>query len=383
MADERVLIVDDDINILDSFERRFAKKLDVHTAPGPKEGLAALSQKGPFAVVVSDYRMPVMNGVDFLAQVKQASPDTVRILLTGFADLKTAIDAVNQGSIFRLLTKPCPSAVIIQALAEGIKQYRLVYAERDLLQNTLRGSVQILTELLALSKPDAFGRASRLESLTRKMALVMDVSPMWEIELAAALSQIGLFAFPDALIRKIVLGRKLTPEEQVLFANHPQTAADLIANIPRLERVARIVAYQEKGFDGSGVPEDSIQGKDIITGARVLKLAIDFDAFTQSGLSMGEALNRLKRDQAKYDPAALSALAVVLADESKFAVRELSVVELKEQMILADDIYSTNPSRKLLAKGHELTPSILNYIKQLRRTIGVREPIHVVEPLSL
>ena len=383
MASDRILIVDDDTNILESFRRRFSAKLEVYTSAGPKEALESISKNGPFAVVVSDYRMPVMNGIELLSRVKKTQPDTVRILLTGYADLNTAIEAVNQGNIFRMLTKPCPSDVMIKALAEGIKQYRLLVSEHDLLENTLRGAIQMLTELLSMAKPDAFGRTSRIESLVRKLALIMDVAPMWEIELAASLSQIGLFVFPDRLIRRISTGKSLAAEERELFASHPQTAAELISNIPRLDYVSQIVLYQEKRFDGSGIPDDSVCGEDIPLGSRIIKLAIDFDALIQSGKAIPDALHMLKQNKHFYDPDVLSALEEVLAGESKFAIRKLSISELKDKMILADDIYSTEPAKKLLAKGHQLTPSILHYLKQLSKSIGIEEPIRIIEPLSL
>ena len=383
MAEDKILIVDDDSEILKSFRRRFAKKLDVYVAEGVEEALNLVHDKGPFAVVVSDYRMPVMNGVDLLARIKKDFPDTVRILLTGFADLKTAMDGVNQGNIFRLLSKPCPPDVMTKSLVEAIKQYRLVALEHELLQDTLHCSIQVLTELLSLTKPDAFGRASRLESISRKLALIMGVSPLWEVEVAAELSQLGLAAFPPALIRKINIGKRLSPEEQKLFNSHPITAAELICNIPRLDAVANIVLYQEKNFDGSGVPDDSISGEQIPPGARILKLAIDCDVYMQSGYAPGQALRALNQKKENYDPEALKALSVLLSDESRFTVREVSIMDLGEKMILADDLYSISPSRKLLSKGHEITSSVLHYIDQLRRTIGVQEPVKVIEPLEI
>ena len=314
MPGDRVLFVDDDLQILSSFRRLLSSKLDVNTAGGVKEGLFALENKGPYAVVVSDFRMPVMNGVEFLARVKQASPDTVRILLTGFADLQTAIEAVNKGNIFRLLTKPCPSEIMIKSLVEGIRQYRLASAEKELLQGTLRGAINVLTELLALTKPDAFGRSSRIESQARKIAMTMGIEDLWEVEIAAALSQIGLFVYPDALIKRINKGRRLTHDDYQMFKEHPQLAGRLIAKIPRMEKVAEIVAYQEKNFDGTGVPEDSIKGQDIPIGARILKVALDFDVLTQTGNSSGQALIALKALPNIYDQDVLRALTSVMGD---------------------------------------------------------------------
>jgi DNA-binding NtrC family response regulator len=120
----RVLFVDDDLNILDGYKRQLRKQFDIETAEGGEKGLDAVKNKGPFAVIVSDLRMPGMDGNQFLAHVKEVAPDSTRILLTGYADLKSAIEAINNGSIFRLLTKPCDRADLIQTLENGIDQYK-------------------------------------------------------------------------------------------------------------------------------------------------------------------------------------------------------------------------------------------------------------------
>lgn len=383
MPGDKVLIVDDDLQILSSFRRLFGNRLDVHTAGGVKEGLLAVSQKGPYAVVFSDYRMPIMSGVEFLLRVKEASPDTVRILMTGYADLKIAVEAVNKSGIFRFLTKPCTSEIMTKSLVEGVKQYRLVTAEKELLEKTLRGAVNVWTELLSLVKPDAFGRTSRIESLSRKIAMVIGVDQLWEIEIASALSQIGLFIFPDAMIKRINRGKKLTTEDYQAISEHPNLASRLIAKIPRLKQVAEIVAYQGKNFDGSGFPQDSRSGQDIPLGARILKVAIDFDVLIQTGLAKGLALIHMRKLTNLYDPEILKVLAVVLGEEAKYAVREVSLIELKENMILAEDVYLESDARKVLGKGHEITPQVLTYLASYDRTFGVRQPIRVVESLSL
>jgi DNA-binding NtrC family response regulator len=122
--DHKVLFVDDDSNILDSYKRQLRRHFLVETALGPEEGLNAVIKKGPYAVIVSDLRMPGMDGNQFLSRVKDASPASIRMMLTGFADLKTAMDAINRGNIFRLLTKPCTKEVLIEALSMGIEQYK-------------------------------------------------------------------------------------------------------------------------------------------------------------------------------------------------------------------------------------------------------------------
>jgi len=131
---EKILFVDDEPPVLDGYKRMLYKDFKVETAVGGEQGLAAIQEHGPFAVVISDMRMPGMNGAEFLAQVRQKVPDTVRMLLTGYADLNAAIDAVNRGNIFRFLTKPCEKDVLAGAIHLGVEQYRSVTAEKELAQ---------------------------------------------------------------------------------------------------------------------------------------------------------------------------------------------------------------------------------------------------------
>jgi DNA-binding NtrC family response regulator len=120
-----ILVVDDDRNLLHSLVRGLRKNFLIEAALGPQEGLKILSEKGPFAVIVSDLRMPVMDGIQFLSKAKTITPDSVRIILTGNADLQNAIEAVNKGNIYRFLTKPCPSHLLSAVLEQAIEQYRL------------------------------------------------------------------------------------------------------------------------------------------------------------------------------------------------------------------------------------------------------------------
>src|SRR5215467_12671970 len=156
MITKRILFVDDEPKILQGLERQLSGKFELRTAPGPVMGLQILSKDGPYAAVVSDYRMPTMNGVEFLARARQRYPDTVRLMLTGQADLNAAISAVNEGAIFRFLSKPCPMEVLDAALNSALEQYRLIQAERELLEQTLHGSIKIMTEVLSLTSPAAF-----------------------------------------------------------------------------------------------------------------------------------------------------------------------------------------------------------------------------------
>src|SRR6266545_5472783 len=139
----RILFVDDDPNALAGFQRALKGQFEIEIAQGSQHGLNALATRPPYAVIVSDMRMPVMNGVKFLHRVQEVAPDTVRIMLTGNADLQTAIDAVNESSVFQFLCKPCPPGQLAKTLAAGVAHYELICRERELLEKTLQGSVKV------------------------------------------------------------------------------------------------------------------------------------------------------------------------------------------------------------------------------------------------
>ena len=223
--------------------------------------------------------MPGMNGIEFLARVREAAPDTVRMMLTGFAEMQAVIEAINQGNIFRFLTKPCTTDIMVKALNDGINQYQLIRAEQELLAKTLKGTIQILTEILSLVNPEAFGRASRITRYVREIAeQIGDSRPedSWILETAAMLSQIGCILLPQEAIKKLYQGKELSPEEDQVFQMHPGIAHDLLGQIPRLEAVAEVVYYQEKGFDGSGIPLDTRQGRGDPPGGSNLESRIRF-----------------------------------------------------------------------------------------------------------
>ncbi|MBW1959068.1 MAG: response regulator [Deltaproteobacteria bacterium] len=377
--DEKILAVDDEKNILNAIQRQMRKQFHVETAPGPEQGLAAVKQRGPYAVVISDLRMPKMDGIQFLARVRELAPDTVRVMLTGNADLNTAIQAVNEGNIFRFLTKPCAPEILAKVIQTGIEQYRLITAERELLQKTLKGSINVLTKVLSLVNPEAFGRSSRIKRYVKQVADKLELPDIWRLELAAMLSQIGCVIFPEGSLKKLCRGKNLTGEETQLFDMHPMIASDLLSDIPRMQKIAEIIRYQEKHFDGTGNPKDTRQGKEIPLGARILKVALDFDLMEAKGVFKRRAIRQLKSRSGWYDPFVLDVFEEIVDDETLYIEREVMFDELKTDMILNEDI-RTSKGRLLITRGQEVSDILLNRLKNFARTAGIQEPIKVLIP---
>lgn len=338
----KVLLVDDEMHILQALERKLFNMCSVVKAENGSVALKHLKQKGPFAVIISDYRMPKMDGLQFLEEAARLAPETVRIMLTGHADLDTAVMAINRGSIFRFLTKPCSDHDMLQAVESALQQYRLITAERELIQNTLTGSIRLLTDLFSAVQPGSFVRAGNISRLAKRIAERLGIRKTWEIEMAALLSQIGTITLPADLIDKKYSDEGLTSTEEALFMSHPQIGSKFIANIPRLEEIARAVQFQFRGFDGSGPPDKTLQGEKIPLLARILKVVQDYEYYYEIERIAMRSLKRLKQSKELYDPKLLAALeAEVLNIEHgyQYIVTQVSISGLEPGMILADGVY--------------------------------------------
>ena len=371
---EKILFVDDDKRILSSLKRQFHKKYEVHLTVDPFKALEFVKNSGPFAVVVADIRMPELDGVQFLSQVKEISPDSVRVILTGQADMETAIASVNEGNVFRFLTKPCPFEKMDQFLDDCIKQYTLIKSERELLQDTLRGSINVLSEILSLSNPEAFGRASRIKRLTRSMAQYFQVKSLWKYDLAAMLSQIGCVTLPQQTLQKLYHGTSLNEAEQQLYDKHPSIAQNLLQHIPRLEKVGGMILYQEKNFDGSGFPKDNVSGEDIPLGARILKVALDYDLYEAKEVEKAYIFSQMEEEQGVYDPQVLHALENVLGKEAHYVIEHLPINKLVMGMIFGQEVRAKNGTL-IVAKGQEVNETILLRLENFYRNYGIDEPV--------
>ncbi|MFH0974477.1 MAG: HD domain-containing phosphohydrolase [Spirochaetota bacterium] len=382
--EQKILFVDDDTNILSSFKRQFHGIYNILTAGKGSEGLEIIEREHPVAVVVSDYRMPEMNGVEFLSKVRELSPDTVRFMLTGQADMEAAIKVINEGQIFRFLTKPCLPDLMKKNIEDGIAQYNLIVSEKVLLEKTLSGAIKVLTDILALVSPQAFSRAARVRRIVQEFIDKMQLKNSWQLEIAAMLSQIGCVTVPDFIISKVYNNKDLLPNEYPMFQNHPKIGSEMLANIPRLRTVARVIEYQEKLYNGSGVPKDDLSGDKIPLGARILKIALDFDSFLQSGANrenIMEVLNQ-RTKLGWYDEKLIKILEKPVVKRKKFVSAEVSINKLNESMILAEDLYNKKYTILLGSKGQEITKSFIYRLINVHKNEGIRLPIKVVYPLD-
>lgn len=372
MSSNAVLFVDDEPNILASFRRSLGKRFNIHLAEGPKNALQKIKESGPFAVVISDLKMPEINGIELLSMVKDKSPDTIRIILTGHADLDSAISSVNEGSVFRFLTKPCDTQTLITTVEAGLRQYKLVTAEKELLRGTLRGSVKLLTDILALVNPEAFGRGERIKHLVVNTAKQAGEPNPWRYELAAMLSMVGYVSVSPEILEKKFSNLSLTQEEEQMLAMHTMVAANLLSNIPRMQEVIDIITAQDNRLDEN--PDQPI-------GSRLLRLANDFDALERSGMTKDQAIAEMRSDIKRYDTGLLRALEHVIFAEEGYLPRQLPFSELRVGMLLAADIM-TPDGVLLMAKGQEFNDVSLLRLQNFARNNTIKEPIDVRIPMG-
>jgi response regulator RpfG family c-di-GMP phosphodiesterase len=372
----KILCVDDEPRILEAYTRYFRKEFTIDIAAGGQQGLLTLQQQGPYAVIVSDMRMPGLDGVQLLALARKYAPDTVRVMLTGHADIKAAIDAVNEGSIFRFLTKPCPPDVFGDTLSSALDQYRLIKAEHEILNHTLNGSVRMLTDVLSVVSPLAFRRASRLRVYVRHIVEQLRFPNVWEFELAAMLSQLGCITIPADILEKVFAGSPLTSEEATIYADHPRLAYELIAHIPRIAMIGQIVANQQKTFKELASPGlDDV----VAMGAQMLKVAIDFDQLISRGESVSGAIGRLRQSPDIYNPVVVVALDGVEVDQVGGRIKQVALRQLSAGMVLQEDVKAAG-GMLLLAKGQEVTTALIACLRRFADTVGVVEPITVGVP---
>jgi len=371
---EKVLFVDDEENILHSLKRDFRKRFEVYTATSGAEALDILKNEGPFAAIVSDMRMPEMDGIQLLSTVRDQYPETVRLMLTGNADQETATEAVNKGHIFRFLNKPCPTSTMAMAIALALRQYRLIIAEKELLDKTLMGSITVLSEVLSLASPLAFSSSLRVKALVGEIAGKLRMHNIWQLEIAALLSQVGCITIPPDTLGKRYSGQKLDTDEEAMYLNHPLVGSKLLEKIPRLETVAAIIAHQLLPY--KYFTEAKNFAEDVGLGAQILKIAIDFDALLHSGWRRADALADLHNKDGEYNPELLKILGEIKLNPENEKVIAVEIRNMSAGMIVEENIVSQN-GVLIAPKGQEVTWSLIQGLKNFSQKVGVKEPIWV------
>ena len=375
---EKIIFVDDEINILNAIKRQFHNTFEMDFAISGEEALK-LFKDNQYAVIVTDMRMPQMNGLELLEKVKFISPDTVRMVLTGFTDVETTLGAVNQGNVFRFITKPWPTDSLKKMIVAGIRQYNLIRAEKELLEKTLSGVISLLNNILAIVHPIAMEKTQRISYLVQFIINKLNIEDSWQYEVAAMLSQIGCISLTGEIILKQYKENSMSAEEKEIFDSHPLIAKNLIERIPRLGLVANIVGNQFKTLNELK-NETELKINTVLIGSQILKVANDFDNGIVTGYTKEEILNCMKTKQGQYHAKIVSALDEYQDIIRNYEIKSLKVHELHPLMITEEQILSKN-GMKLLEKSFVLTPTVIEILRTYSKGVGIREPVRVRVPV--
>ena len=330
----KILCVDDEESILRGFKLNLRKDFDVHLASNGVEGLDVFEQEKDFAVVLSDMRMPEMDGATMLSEIKKRNHEVVTILLTGHTDFESAVAAVNEGNVFRMLSKPCPPETLIKVLKAGLEQHDLIISKRILLDKTLRGSVDALAQALSTAKPLFFGRAQRVRRMANELAEMMKVPARWRVDVASVFSQLGYLSLPESVSEDVYYKRDLTTEVKELVKQVPSDTQKLISIIPGLEEVDEIL---QKIDIQHRFEKDSGNGVRLL--ASILRVALDFDFYEEQGHDRSVIIQTLKSRKDDYDPAVSDSLSnLLVVAEQTFKLEEISLKSLEVGMRLAQEL---------------------------------------------
>ena len=344
---ERILIVDDDEHITDVVAK-LAKSMGFETAQFTDPQEAAKETR--FDVVVTDFMMPNLSGIELLRVLREHNPDAVRILITAASDFKVAMRAVNDGEVFRLLGKPWHVSELRSVLNQAVQYHRLVNENRHLQAELERRNAE-LTRLATTLEEQVVERTTglfegmiraldyrdtetqwhswRVAKFTRRIAEEVGLTgePLVTIEQGALLHDIGKIGVRDSILLK---PGPLSPEEWVEMRRHPEFGWRMLANIPFLKDAAEIVYQHQERWDGRGYPR-GLRGEEIIQGARIFCLADTLDAIVsdrpyRKGSSQEFALAEIGRlAGSQFDPGMVKTFLSIPASEWTRIRREIEV----------------------------------------------------------
>lgn len=370
-----VLCVDDEPLLLEGLTRTLRESFEVVTETKPLSALSLLEKGGrKFGTIISDMRMPVMNGAKFLSCAAELAPDATRILLTGHAEISAAIDAVNTGRISRFLTKPCAPLDLIAAVNAGLEQHRLRCVEQELLEQTLTGTVRLLSEVLTLVAPAVFQRTQRVQRYAVHLAQHVGCPDAWRVELAACLCMIGCVGLAEDTLARALAGAPLNDDESKSFGELHHTAYEILKKIPRFEEVAEIVLLQ-----ADEPPASRERRPDVVLAGRLLRVSRAVERLVAEGESEAQATSRLFATASPEDQELLLLLGHLSTVSPEAQVREVRVNQVTATMKLEEDV-KTKTGVVVVPAGKQLNDLLIERLLRFSRAGLLIEPIRVRAP---
>ncbi len=318
---EKILIVDDELAALSVIQRSLNKKFNIQFTDSAKKGLEIL-KRNTFAVVISDLQMPGMDGIDFLIKVSEFAPDTIRMLLTGHAELETSIRAVNEVNIYRFLSKPCTAKILERAIQAGLRHYHLIQTEREYYAlkkwtESLGGLIQAFVRLIEAKDPYTAGHQFGVSQFSVAIAQSLGFSTqvVEQIRMAAMVHDIGKIYVPVEFLNK---PGHLNLSEWNIVKMHPQIGYDILSPIGFPFPMHEIVLQHHERMDGSGYPK-GLKEAEICVEAKVIAVADVVEAIAhhrpyRPAQGMEAAIRELKTNRGnKYDSQIADEAAMLLS----------------------------------------------------------------------
>ncbi len=376
-----VFAVDDNEDNLAIIAHLFAKEnIRMFAFSNGHELLEAIQLVTP-SLILLDVVMPAMDGYEVCRRLKNnAQTEHIPVIfLTGKTDPDDIVQGFHAGGV-DYIAKPFRKEELLSrvhthlTLHETQRSLKNAVREKDvLLDETLKGSIRVLIDILAMTNPDAFAQTIRVRSIAKKMAMRLGLENVWEIEIGVLLSHLGCALLPQEIVSKKQAGRRLTTQENTIFNSHPKTAARFIANIPRLEQVAESILNQFADYD-------PVLGADIIKD--FIRIVFDYDNLIQSGNTQQQALDQMNGATQRYNPLVLGALeAEVRRLIDGCVVRTVQFDELKPGMIIADDIRNAS-NLILVRRNSELSEVLLEKLQNLRYCGRTYDPVKILEHVN-
>ena len=377
----KILCVDDEESILRGFQLNLRKDFELHLASDGVEGLELFEKEGGFALVLSDMRMPRMNGAEMLAEIKKRDHEVSTILLTGHTDFDSAMAAVNDGNVFRMLSKPCPPERLIKVLNDGLEQHDLVQSKRILLDQTLRGAVDALAESLSTAKPLFFGRVQRVRRMAKELANKLNIPHAWRVDVAAVFSQLAYLALPENVTEDVYYRKDLNKEIKALLAKFPEDTRNILDKIPGLEEIGEVLKSVDIQYRFEEEKEDGVR-----IAASILKVALDFDYYEEQGYNRSLIVSTLKERTKDYDPKvtkSLSDLIVIAAETS--SLQEIKIEDIDIGMRLSQEL-RLDDGFLIAAAGTDVDRQLLKVIRNYNSCYAESpfpSKVQVIVPASL
>lgn len=376
----RVMLVDDDHTLLSSIGRNLCLDYDIVTAASGAEALEKLSEHGPFGVVLTDMRMPGLTGLQLIVEARKTSPMTSYIMLTGNQDLGTAVQAVNEGHVFRFLSKPCELATIRAAIEAGLRQYSLEVGEKELLNKTCAGAIGLLTDVLEATQPALCSRHSSMSETVDQLMEAAGVPKRWEYSLASRLALVGFACLGEETARVFDNSSPHDSDWKFAVERAMGIGGRMVKRIPRLGIVGEIV---ESSHDVTGAfcyKKPKSESAIVRTGATLLALSLAWEALQRQGLKRKDAIEEMKLLFAELLPSYVEAFEKLpeVADTEEQLGVQVDVSDLAPGMVLHADVVGRDGS-VLLRAGSRLSEVHIEKLRNGTEHFGGTRPIMVVE----